>query len=193
MSVVTKEHCFVCFEALENKLNGKNYHKARDAIAEREKDKKYPLFCTWFKNGNLRGCIGCFSPLPMPDGLIQYAKIAAFEDTRFSPMKSSEIKSLKNEVSLLHSFEDCKDLNDWEIGKHGTIFKYNGRSSTFLPEVAEEQGWTKEETIKELAYKAGFRKPLSEAELKNVKLQRYQSAHIEAEYSEFLDYEKASI
>ena len=36
---------------------------------------------------------------------------------------------------------------DWRIG----------RGSTFLPEVASEQGWSKEDTFKHLAMKAGLR------------------------------------
>lgn len=191
MEVVTKEHCFVCFETIDNKLNGTTKHKALDAIKAKFPNTSYPLFCTWYKNGDLRGCIGTFSSMNMPDGLVRYSKIAAFEDNRFKPMKAEEISKLKCEVSFLHSFEDCANIDDWEVGKHGTIFEYKGHSSTFLPEVAQEQGWSKTETIKELAYKSGIYSKLSASDLSKVKLQRYQSAHIEATYQEYLDYENA--
>ncbi|EAX91864.1 hypothetical protein TVAG_130770 [Trichomonas vaginalis G3] len=191
MEVVIKEHCFVCFETIENQLKGTNYHKALDAINAKFPNTSYPLFCTWFKDGDLRGCIGTFSSMKMPDGLVRYSKIAAFKDDRFSPMKADEIPKLKCEVSFLHSFEKCSNLDDWEVGKHGTIFEYNDYNSTFLPEVAQEQGWTKKETIAELAYKSGIYHKLSQKELEKVSLQRYQSAHIEVTYQEYVDYENS--
>lgn len=49
---------------------------------------------------------------------------------------------------------------DWEIGKHGLRinFMHNNRryGSTYLPDVAREQGWTKEETMISLMRKAGW-------------------------------------
>jgi AMMECR1 domain-containing protein len=41
-------------------------------------------------------------------------------------------------------------MMDWEIGKHGISLRAGAYSSTFLPEVAGEQGWSKEDTIKHL-------------------------------------------
>lgn len=61
-------------------------------------------------------------------------------DTRFSPIKLSELKDLDVAVSLLVDYEPCSAL-DWQVGTHGIIIKYKGRSAVFLPEVAEEQGW----------------------------------------------------
>ena len=53
--------------------------------------------------------------------------------------------SLGVAVSLLTQFEDMAHPMDWEVGKHGIEidFRHGGRkySGTFLPEVAEEQGW----------------------------------------------------
>ena len=49
---------------------------------------------------------------------------------------------------------------DWEIGKHGLriSFSWNSRryGATYLPDVAREQGWTKEDTIVSLMRKAGW-------------------------------------
>jgi AMMECR1 domain-containing protein len=50
---------------------------------------------------------------------------------------------------------------DWEVGRHGIVidatFKGKYYSATFLPEVAAEEKWSKEETLKQLIRKAGFR------------------------------------
>ena len=49
---------------------------------------------------------------------------------------------------------------DWSIGTHGLriAFTYQGRrmGATYLPDVAREQGWTKEETLVSLMRKAGW-------------------------------------
>jgi len=46
------------------------------------------------------------------------------------------------------NFKKIEDPLDWEVGTHGIEVDWGrGKSSTFLPEVAEEQGWSKEETM----------------------------------------------
>src|ERR1700710_2407907 len=86
---------------------------------------------------------------------------SAFEDTRFSPISASELPTLSNHVTLLTNFsQPTKDPMDWTLGKHGLriSFSHQGRryGSTYLPDVAKEQGWTKEETLISLMRKAGW-------------------------------------
>lgn len=49
---------------------------------------------------------------------------------------------------------------DWDLGTHGIriSFFHRGRrhGATYLPDVAVEQGWTKEETVENLMHKAGW-------------------------------------
>ena len=122
--------------------------------------KQAPLFVTWNKNGDLRGCIGTFLDMHIEQGVSQYALISAFEDTRFSPIKSSELSQLSVSITLLDEFVEINDPQDWQIGLHGlkVLFSSNGRRylGTFLPLVAEEQEWTKIETLWNLLRKAGF-------------------------------------
>ena len=42
------------------------------------------------------------------------------------------------------------------IGRHGMPLPQNERSAVFLPQVAPEQGWGIEETLTNLAMKAGL-------------------------------------
>ncbi|CAI8493383.1 AmmeMemoRadiSam system protein A [Pichia kudriavzevii] len=122
---------------------------------------KCPLFVTWNKNGNLRGCIGTFAPQSLPDGVRKYALIAALDDPRFPPITKDELPHLECHVTLLHSFEDITSSPlDWQVGVHGVHISFSKRgrhySATFLPQVAPEQGWTKEETMDQLLAKAGY-------------------------------------
>lgn len=85
---------------------------------------------------------------------------SAFEDARFSPITLRELPSLECGVTLLTNFEPTSDPMSWDIGKHGLriSFVYHGRryGATYLPDVAKEQGWTKEETLVSLMRKAGW-------------------------------------
>ncbi|PGH12389.1 hypothetical protein AJ79_04337 [Helicocarpus griseus UAMH5409] len=128
-------------------------------------DMTYPLFVTWntlSSNGHksLRGCIGTFEPQELAAGLKSYALTSAFGDTRFSPIPSSLLPSLSCSLTLLSTFEPCSDALDWILGTHGLriSFIHRGRrfGATYLPDVAVEQGWTKEETVESLMRKAGW-------------------------------------
>ena len=109
-----------------------------------------PLFVTWQKDGDLRGCIGTFAEDgKLGDTLAQYSLIAAVRDTRFDPIDEGELPSLRCEISILSNFEEVSDPLDWEIGTHGIEIEFKASTSsskiyrgTFLPNVAPEQGWT---------------------------------------------------
>lgn len=86
---------------------------------------------------------------------------SAFEDVRFHPIPSSLLPSLSTDVTLLTNFSTpSTDPMDWTLGAHGLriSFSQNGRrfGATYLPDVAKEQGWTKEETLISLMRKAGW-------------------------------------
>ncbi|KAL2014119.1 hypothetical protein VTN00DRAFT_1644 [Thermoascus crustaceus] len=128
-------------------------------------EKAYPLFVTWntlSRNGHksLRGCIGTFEAQDLPSGLKSYALTSAFDDTRFSPIPASLLSSLSCSLTLLGNFEPCTNAMDWILGTHGLriSFIHRGRryGATYLPDVAVEQGWTKEETVESLMRKAGW-------------------------------------
>ncbi|KAJ6071635.1 hypothetical protein N7499_009649 [Penicillium canescens] len=128
-------------------------------------DQRYPLFVTWntmSRSGHksLRGCIGTFEGQELAKGLKSYALTSAFDDTRFSPIPKSLLTSLSCSLTLLGSFEPCTDALDWSLGTHGLriSFIHRGRryGATYLPDVAVEQGWTKEETVESLMRKAGW-------------------------------------
>ncbi|EGD98880.1 ammecr1 family protein [Trichophyton tonsurans CBS 112818] len=125
----------------------------------------YPLFVTWntvSRSGykSLRGCIGTFDAQELSSGLKSYALTSAFGDTRFSPIPAQLLPSLSCSLTLLSNFETCSHALDWELGMHGIriSFVHRGRryGATYLPDVAVDQGWTKEETVESLMRKAGW-------------------------------------
>ena len=136
---------------------------------------------TWTigKEKELRGCVGTFESGKLEKKLREYALISAFEDDRFEPIEKKEIKNLNCEVSLLVEFEKAKNAMDWTVGIHGIDIEFEDDkgvdySATFLPEVAEQEGWDQRTTLKYLVRKAGYRGSLDKI-LNRIKLTRYQS------------------
>ncbi|KAJ3359025.1 phosphatidylinositol N-acetylglucosaminyltransferase subunit gpi1, partial [Kappamyces sp. JEL0680] len=161
-----------------------------------------PLFVTWHIQGSsrrhLRGCIGNFTPLELKKGLRDYAKISAFQDSRFPPIAAEELPKLSCSVSLLHSFEEVPVWNDWQIGVHGLRISYRDAhhktyTATYLPDVMLEQGWTQIQTMESLLRKAGFRDPVNSRVLDAMHIVRYQSSKAHASYQDYLDWKAGSL
>jgi AMME syndrome candidate gene 1 protein len=106
---------------------------------------------------------------------------------RFSPISHSELPTLSCDVNLLLNFTPCEHPLDWIVGTHGlrVSFTYQGRryGSTYLPHIASEQGWTKEETLISLMRKAGW--PGRSSDWRNVgdlKCIRYEGKRADVDY-----------
>ncbi|XP_074310793.1 uncharacterized protein At2g38710-like [Silene latifolia] len=162
-------------------------------------DAQHPLFVTWKKvvNGGeprLRGCIGTLEPRALINGFKDYALTSALRDRRFSPIQAKELPQLQCTVSVLTDYETATDYLDWEVGKHGIIIEFTDpdyntrRNATYLPEVAEHEGWTQLEAIDSLMRKAGYNGVITESLRKRIRLTRYQSSAITMHYGEYVAY-----
>lgn len=105
-------------------------------------DDSYPLFVTWNKDGNLRGCIGTFRADNLSKNLPDFTMSSALRDHWFEPIKLSEISKLEVCISLLLNFEKIEDPLDWEVGTHGIEIEFTKDErtywATYLPNVASE-------------------------------------------------------
>ncbi len=110
------------------------------------------------KGDGLRGCIGTIVPVESVHATVaQRAASAALEDSRFpSKVSEAELRHLTVEVSVLTPPRAVRSAEEIVIGRHGIILAREGRSATFLPQVAPEQGWDRETTLRHLADKAGL-------------------------------------
>ena len=152
-----------------------------------------PLFVTWNEleddEPSLRGCIGTFESQPLAAGLAEYALISALQDSRFPAIRKSELPTLQVAVTLLTDFEEVDDPHDWEIGVHGIRLSFHDRGrrygSTYLPDIASEQGWTKEETLFSLTRKAGWMGARSKWKYLDLKVTRYQGKKISLDYTDY--------
>ena len=114
-------------------------------------------FVTLKLHGELRGCIGTIEPRePLDRAIIANADNAARRDPRFDPVAPAELRDLEVEVSVLTPPRPIASWEAFRVGEEGIVLSKDGHRAVFLPEVALEQGWTREETLSYLARKAGL-------------------------------------
>jgi len=115
-------------------------------------------FVTLRKHDELRGCIGQFdTKLPLYRIVQQMTAAAAMRDPRFEPVQPEEVSALNIEISVLTPLKRISSIDEFHLGKEGIYLRKEGHTGTFLPEVATETGWTKEEFLGHCAQdKAGI-------------------------------------
>lgn len=113
-------------------------------------------FVTLRKSGQLRGCIG-----HIPDDrelgktVGAMALQAAFGDSRFSPVELSEMNDLEIEISVLTPIKHVDSVREIVVGRDGVLMHKSGTSAVFLPQVAVENRWSREQMLDNLCIKAG--------------------------------------
>jgi MEMO1 family protein len=115
-------------------------------------------FVTLNKHGTLRGCIGRFDASDPLYQVVQQMTIAsATQDQRFNPVTPGELGDIEIEISVLTPMKKITSIDEFHLGKHGIYMRKGMRSGTFLPQVAAETGWTREEFLGHCAQdKAGI-------------------------------------
>ena len=111
-------------------------------------NQKCGAFVSLYKNGRLRGCIGHFGEdYPLYEVVKEMALSAAFNDPRFSPLSRDELDDIKIEISVLTPMRRIQSLDEFELHRHGIYIRKGHRSGTYLPQVADDVNWTKEEFV----------------------------------------------
>ena len=117
-------------------------------------------FVTLKNQGRLRGCIGRFtSESPLIELVGQMAKASATGDPRFfaDPISAGELDQLDVEISVLSPLQRTDEPLSLRLGVDGIYIKKGRTSGCFLPQVATETGWSKEEFLSYCcAHKAGL-------------------------------------
>jgi len=107
-------------------------------------------FVTLKNRGRLRGCIGQFtSDSPLIELIAEMAKAAATSDPRFfaDPVGPGELEQLDIEISVLSPLKRAEDPLSLRLGVDGIYIKRGRLSGCFLPQVADETGWTGEQFL----------------------------------------------
>jgi len=115
-------------------------------------------FVTITKHGSLRGCVGnIIGQEPLYETVRDMAVAASSQDPRFTPLTVAELKDIDLEISVLSKPRRVRDASEIQLGKHGVIVSDGSHQGVFLPQVAAETGWSKEEFLSQLcSQKAGL-------------------------------------
>ena len=138
----------IAFNSIRDSLDGKSIAQPIINCQLSIINSKCGAFVSLHKHGRLRGCIGHFGEdYPLHEIVAEMARAAAFEDPRFMPVTRDELNDLDIEISVLTPMRRIKSLDEFELHRHGIYIKKGYRSGTFLPQVADEVNWTKEEFV----------------------------------------------
>lgn len=114
-------------------------------------------FVTLHVEGQLRGCIGTFSPRgSLAQTVAEMAKAAATEDPRFPRLRPDELATLSIAVSVLRTPYLLEDRSRIQVGRHGLVVRKGWNRGVLLPKVAVEQRWDGETFLKHCCLKAGL-------------------------------------
>ena len=150
----------IALQSIKDSLDGKRAAQADSSqfAANSTLRQKCGAFVSLHKHGHLRGCIGHFGEdYPLYRIVAEMARAAAFEDPRFTPVRRDELDDIDIEISVLTPMRRIQSLDEFELHRHGIYIRKGYRSGTFLPQVADEVNWTKEEFVSHCAQdKAGI-------------------------------------
>ena len=176
-SFLSTEEKAQLLEIAEISLQEATLHNKRISIDE---NKVYPklrenlgAFVTLYKDGNLRGCIGRFEPeQSLYDVVVDMAIASAQHDTRFTKVTQEELEKIDIEISVLTPRKRINSLNEIVIGKHGIYIQKGSLNGTYLPHVAAQMGWNKEQFVRSCAVeKAGIKND----DIKDIELFIYEA------------------
>ena len=139
----------IALQSIKDSLDGKPIGNLSHLTSHHSPLKeKCGAFVSLHKHGRLRGCIGHFGEdVPLHEIVSEMARAAAFEDPRFDPVRRDELDDLDIEISVLTPMRRIQSLDEFELHRHGIYIRKGFRSGTFLPQVADEVNWTKEEFV----------------------------------------------
>ena len=139
----------IALQSIKDSLDGKPIGNLSPLTSHQSPLKeKCGAFVSLHKHGRLRGCIGHFGEdVPLYEIVSEMARAAAFEDPRFDPVRRNELDDLDIEISVLTPMRRIQSLDEFELHRHGIYIRKGFRSGTFLPQVADEVNWTKEEFV----------------------------------------------
>ncbi|MCH3917225.1 MAG: AmmeMemoRadiSam system protein A [Spirochaetia bacterium] len=120
-------------------------------------EEKRGAFVTLNEGKDLRGCIGYIIGIkPLYKQIPMLAVEAAFADPRFPPVRKEEYSLLSFEISILSVPRTIAELDEFVLHRDGIILTVGSYRAVFLPQVADETGWSKQEMLDALSRKAGL-------------------------------------
>jgi AmmeMemoRadiSam system protein A len=158
--------------AIEAYVQSKTVIKPPDDLSP-EMREKAGTFVSLKKGGQLRGCIGTFSPTTnsVAEEIIKNAISAAIQDPRFSPVSKDETDEITYSVDVLSEPESVGNLGELDPKKYGVIVMKGILKGLLLPDL--EGVDTVEDQLRIAKMKAGIPPEDTSCEILRFSVQRY--------------------
>src|SRR5207245_1385635 len=107
----------------------------------------------------LRGCVGRMDATQPLAACVRDTAVSVLDDPRFTdhPVTLAELANLEIEISVLSPLRPAAHPLDFDLLNDGIYLTIESRAGVFLPQVARETGWAKEQLLDRLCTeKLGF-------------------------------------
>jgi AmmeMemoRadiSam system protein A len=103
-------------------------------------------------NHQLRGCIGRLDASGPLAPVVQQTAVGVLRDPRFTamPVRLEELPQLDLEISVLSPLRPAANPLDFDLQNDGIFLIISNRTGCFLPQVAKQTGWSKEQLLDRL-------------------------------------------
>jgi uncharacterized protein len=100
----------------------------------------------------LRGCVGRIEAVQPLIQIVRETAVAALSDPRFHrhPITIDEAPDLEIEISVLSPLRPAEHPLDFDLLNDGIVLSLAGRTGVFLPQVARDTGWSREQLLSRL-------------------------------------------
>jgi AmmeMemoRadiSam system protein A len=100
----------------------------------------------------LRGCVGRLEARDPVWKPVAQTAVDVLHDPRFHdmPVTAEDLPTLELEISLLSPLTHATDPLDFDLLQDGLVLSCGGHNGCFLPQVARETGWSKEQLLDRL-------------------------------------------
>jgi uncharacterized protein len=113
-------------------------------------------FTTLYLDDEVRGCVGfVYAVSPLFQTVLETARAAAFQDTRFLPVSCDEAPHLQIVINVLSPLTTMRP-EEIELGTHGLLISLGNARGLLLPQVATEHGWDVPTFLSHTCMKAGL-------------------------------------
>ncbi len=114
------------------------------------------VFTTLYYRDGLRGCVGYVLPTTsLYRNVIETARGAAFDDSRFAPVTRDEAVELEVSLSILSTPKPVHP-EAVEVGRHGLLIRQGTNRGLLLPQVSVEHRWDRITFLEQTCKKAGL-------------------------------------
>jgi AmmeMemoRadiSam system protein A len=103
-------------------------------------------------DGKLRGCVGRLDATEPLVAALSSAAISVLGDQRFrhDPVTLAQLPHIELELSVLSSLRAAPNVLAFEPKVDGIYLSIGGRGGCFLPQVARQTGWSREQLLDRL-------------------------------------------